>query len=54
MDHRDSKIEQSAPFLVFTGVAGNENTHLLTCPELFKVCEERRCHSQSFGSKANM
>ena len=25
MDHEVSKIEQSAPFLVFPGVAGNEN-----------------------------
>ena len=34
LDHEVSKIEQLAPFLVFTGVAGDENACTVTCCEL--------------------
>ena len=54
MDHEVSKIEQLAPLLVFTGVAGDKNSQLFSCCEQFVLDDtrEHQCHNQSVGTRA--
>jgi len=54
MDHEVSKIEQLALFLVFTGVAGDNNSQLFTCCEhsVLDDLREHQCHNQPVGTRA--